>query len=58
MVRCRPAGIEKNTRNTGHDSWLSLVEITFGIKPESAPLFGLCISVLARLQQTGEECLS
>jgi hypothetical protein len=58
MVRCRPTGSEKNTRTTVHDSWLSLVEITFGIKPEAAPLFGLCISVLARLQRTGGNCLS
>jgi hypothetical protein len=58
MVRCRPTGSEKNTRTTGHDSGLSLVEITFWIKPEAAPLFRLCISVLARLQRTGEKCLS
>jgi hypothetical protein len=50
--------VRKIQKTTGHDSWLSLVEITFGIEPEAAPLFGLCISVLARLQRTGEESLS
>jgi hypothetical protein len=56
MVRCWPTGSEKNTRTTGRDSWLSLVEITFGIKREAASLFRLCISVLARLQRTGGKC--
>ena len=29
MVRCQPTGNEKNTKTTGHDSYLSLVEIAF-----------------------------
>ena len=58
MVRCRPTGSENNTRTIGHDSCLFLAEVTFGIKPEAAPLFGLCISVLARFQRTGGKRLS
>jgi hypothetical protein len=47
----------ENTGTCSRDSWLSLAETTFGIKPEAAPLFGLCISFLCTFETNSWKAL-